>query len=48
MLLRQMIVIMSFMLVLLGIVSGVVVVEKTTERQMVRVEKIIESANEIN
>lgn len=48
MLLRQMIVIMSFMLVLLGIVSGVVVVEKTAERQMVRVEKIIESANEIN
>ena len=48
MLLRQMIVIMSFMLVLLGIVSGVVVVEKTTERQMVRVEKIIETPNEIN
>jgi len=48
MLLKQMIVIMSFMLVLLGIVSGVVVVEKTTERQMVRVEKIIECANEIN
>ena len=46
--LREMVVIASFLFLLAGIVSGVVIVQKSASRQMNMVERIIESANEID
>lgn len=46
--LKQIFVIAAFLFILVGIVSGVVVVEKIASRQVNAVEKIIESANEID
>lgn len=46
--LKQMFVIAAFLFVLMGIVSGVVILEKIASRQVNAVEKIIERANEID
>ena len=46
--LKQIFVIAAFLFILDGIVSGVVVVEKSASRQVNAVEKIIESAKEID
>lgn len=46
--LKQIFVIAAFLFILVGIVSGVVVVEKIASRQVNAVKTIIESANEID
>lgn len=43
---REMYVIVAFLLILCGIVGGVVTVERSASRQLVIAEKIIEGANE--
>ena len=43
---REMYVIAAFLLILCGIVGGVVTFERSTSRQLVIAEKIIEGANE--
>lgn len=43
---REMFVIVAFLLILCGIVGGVVTVERSASRQLVIAEKIIEDANE--
>lgn len=43
---REMFVIVAFLLILCGIVGGVVTVERSASRQLVIAEKIIEGANE--
>lgn len=45
---REMFVIAAFLLILCGIVGGVVTVERSTSRQLVIAERIIEDANETN
>ena len=46
--LRQIFCIAAFLLILSGILSSVVAVERSSLRHIVNAEKIIESANETN
>lgn len=48
MVLKEIFVIVAFICILSGIISGAVAVQKTAARQMNIAEKIIESANEVD
>lgn len=46
--LREMIIVAAFVFALSAIVSGFVIVQKSAVKQLVKVENVLEKANEIN
>lgn len=46
--LREIFVLVSFLIVLSGIVASILIVQRTTQKQVIEVERIMEIANEID